>query len=47
MLTLARQRLIDQLVARHGADGRIDALADQVARREIDPHSAADLLIGE
>jgi LAO/AO transport system kinase len=47
VLTLARQRLIDRLVARHGADGRIDALADQVARREIDPHSAADLLIGE
>ena len=47
VLTLARQRLIDRLVAQHGGDGRIDALAEQVARREIDPHSAADLLIGE
>jgi LAO/AO transport system kinase len=46
VLALARQRMLDRLVAQH-ADGRLDALVDQVARRELDPHSAADLLIGE
>ena len=45
LLTLARQRLMAELVDRHAADGRIDALAEQIARREIDPHSASDLLI--
>ncbi|HXK33556.1 MAG TPA: methylmalonyl Co-A mutase-associated GTPase MeaB [Dehalococcoidia bacterium] len=46
VLTLARQRLIDALVARH-AGGRLDDLVDQVARREIDPHAAADALVGD
>jgi len=47
VLTLARQRLIDRLVARQATDGRLDALVEQVARRELDPHSAADALIGD
>jgi LAO/AO transport system kinase len=47
VLTLARQRLIDRLVAHHATDGRLDALVEQVARRELDPHSAADALIGD
>ncbi len=47
VIALARQRLIDRLVAEHGANGRLDDLVAQVARREIDPHSAADQLIGE
>jgi LAO/AO transport system kinase len=47
VIVLARQRLIDRLVAEHGANGRLDDLVAQVARREIDPHSAADQLIGE
>jgi LAO/AO transport system kinase len=47
VLALARQRMLDRLVAQHGDDGRLDALVGQVARRELDPHSAADLLIGE
>ncbi len=46
VLTLARQRLIDQVVARHGTDGRLDELVERVTRREIDTHSAADELIG-
>lgn len=46
VLTLARQRLLDVLVARHG-DGKLDALVEQVARRELDPHAAADALISE
>jgi len=45
VLTLARQRLIDDVVARHGTDGRLDELVERVTRREIDPHSAADELI--
>ncbi len=47
VLALARQRLIDRLVARHTSDGRLDALVAQVARRELDPHSAADVLIAD
>jgi LAO/AO transport system kinase len=46
VLALARQRMIDRLVAQH-TDGRLDALVERVALRELDPHSAADLLIGE
>jgi len=46
VLTLARQRLIDRLVAQH-TDGRLDALVERVARHELDPHSAADELTGE
>jgi LAO/AO transport system kinase len=46
VLALARQRLIDALVAEHTRDGRLEALVEQVARRELDPHSAADALIG-
>ena len=47
VLGIARQRLIDGLIARHAADGRLAALVDAVARREIDPHTAADRLIAE
>ncbi len=46
VLTLARQQLIDRIVAEHGTDGRLDELVERVARRELDPHSAADELIG-
>ncbi len=45
VLALARQRLIDRLLARHATDGRIDALVEQVAARTLDPHSAADDLL--
>ncbi len=45
VLTLARQRLIDEVVAKHGTDGRLDELVERVTRRELDPHSAADELI--
>lgn len=47
VLALARERLINSLVEQHSRDGRLEALVGQVARREIDPHSAADLLIAE
>jgi LAO/AO transport system kinase len=47
VLTLARQRLIDRLVAEHATDGRLDELVERVARRELDPHSAADQLISD
>lgn len=47
VLALARQRLIDRLVMAQEADGKLDALVDEVAARSIDPHAAADALIGE
>ncbi len=47
VLALARQRLIDRLVMAQGADGRLDALVEEVAARSLDPHAAADALIGE
>ena len=47
VLALARQRLIDRLVDQHTRDGRLDALVEQVARRELDPQSAADALIAD
>jgi LAO/AO transport system kinase len=46
VLALARQRLLDRLLAQQAADGRLDALVERVAQRELDPHSAADELIG-
>jgi LAO/AO transport system kinase len=45
VLALARQRLIDRLVAQHAADGRLDDIVARVARREVDPHTAADELV--
>ena len=47
LLALARQRLIDRVVAEHSDDGRLEALVAKVAQREVDPHTAADMLIGE
>ena len=47
VLALARQRLLDRLLAQQASDGRLDALVERVARRTLDPHSAADELIGE
>lgn len=46
VLALARQRLIDRLVTTQGSDGSIDEVVARVVAREIDPHSAADLLVG-
>jgi len=46
VLALARQRLLDRLLAQQAADGRLDALVERVAQRELDPHSAADELLG-
>ena len=45
VLALARQRLIDNIVAAHSNDGRLDQLVSRVALREVDPHSAAELLV--
>ncbi len=46
VLQLARQRLIDRVVLEHSSDGKLDDLVSQVAARQIDPHAAADRLIG-
>ena len=45
VLALARQRLIDRLLAQHATDGRLDALVERVAARVLDPHSAVDDLL--
>ena len=47
VVALARQRLIDRVVELHGADGRLEELVEAVADRRMDPHTAADALIGE
>jgi LAO/AO transport system kinase len=47
VLALARQRLIDRVVATHANDGRLDDLVAEVAARRLDPHAAADALIRE
>ncbi len=47
VLTLARQRLIERVVAAHTSDGRLDDLVERVSKRALDPHSAADALINE
>ena len=44
VLALARQRLIDRVVAAH-TDGRLEQLVQQVAAHQIDPHTAAEQLI--
>jgi LAO/AO transport system kinase len=46
VLTLARQRLIERVVLEHGADGKLEEIVARVAARELDPHAAADELIG-
>jgi LAO/AO transport system kinase len=45
VLALARQRLLDRVVAEQSSDGVLEELVAKVARRELDPHSAADALI--
>jgi LAO/AO transport system kinase len=45
VLALARQMLLARVVADHSGDGKLEELVARVARREIDPHSAADALI--
>jgi len=45
VLALARQRLIDRIVSQH-TDGKLDALVADVAARIVDPHTAAEQLIG-
>jgi LAO/AO transport system kinase len=46
VLALARQRLIDRLVGTRGSDGQINEVVARVVARELDPHTAADLLVG-
>jgi len=45
VLTLARQRLIDRVVSDHATDAKLADLVEQVAAHQIDPHTAADMLI--
>jgi LAO/AO transport system kinase len=44
VLMIVRQLLMDEIV-REAQDGRLDALAEDVASRELDPYSAAKKLI--
>lgn len=45
VLTLARQRLIDRVVSDDANNAKLAGLVERVANHEIDPHTAADMLI--
>jgi len=45
VLALARQRLIDRVVSDHATDAKLAELVEQVAAHQLDPHTAADMLI--
>jgi len=47
LLALARQRLLERVLAAEASDGHLDALIADVAERRLDPHTAADALISE
>jgi len=45
ILALARQAILARLLEAAQADGRLEALVQAVARRELDPHTAAQRLV--
>ncbi len=45
LVELARSLVLRRLLAGEGSAGRLEALAKQVAKRELDPYSAAELLL--
>ena len=45
LLSLAQARLLDRVLAAAGANDTIDELVEAIARREVDPHTAAERLI--
>jgi LAO/AO transport system kinase len=47
VLDAARQRLLADLVKANQSDGRLDALVEKVAARELDPASAAEQLLSD
>jgi LAO/AO transport system kinase len=47
ILELLREKLVSQTLASDSASERLDRLADEVARRQRDPYSAVEELIGQ
>lgn len=45
VLSLVRQRLLEQVLQRSGPNGRLQQLTQAVADRSLDPHAAADQLL--
>jgi LAO/AO transport system kinase len=45
LLTLAQEELLSRVLATAEADGEMDRLVEGIARREVDPHTAAERLI--
>ena len=45
LLTLAQEELLSRVLAAAEADGEVDRLVDEIARREVDPHTAVERLI--
>jgi len=45
MLAVAQTRLLGRVLAAAEAEGTVDKLVEAIARREMDPHTAADRLI--
>jgi LAO/AO transport system kinase len=45
LLTLAKGELLARVLASAEADGHLDELVEAIARRKVDPHTAAERLI--
>ncbi|MCH8921097.1 MAG: methylmalonyl Co-A mutase-associated GTPase MeaB, partial [Chloroflexi bacterium] len=45
LLALAGEELLSRVQASAEANGHLDGLVDAIARREVDPHTAAERLI--
>ena len=45
MLAVAQTRLLARVLAAAEANGTVEKLVEAIARRELDPHTAADRLI--
>lgn len=44
---LLQEKLLEQVMSRENTKGRLDELAERVARKQIDPYSAVDELLGD
>ncbi|MEE9284769.1 MAG: methylmalonyl Co-A mutase-associated GTPase MeaB, partial [Dehalococcoidia bacterium] len=45
LLALAREALLSRVLASAEADGHVERLVEEIARRKVDPHTAAERLI--
>jgi LAO/AO transport system kinase len=45
LLALAQEEMLSRVLATAEANGKLDELVEAIARRELDPHTAAERLI--